>query len=254
MDALNAFRERMGCKYLEIRPTEAIFESTQERNHFVPVASYFFHSLDLSPGLDELFQSLDKDSVQRRILRAERAGLVEEIGISDRHLKDFYRLFTLTRKRHHLPPSSLLWFQNLIKCQGSAVQIRVARKENIAVAAILTLRFKDKVYYKYGCSDARFHRHGAMPWLLWHAISDAKLDGARRFDFGRTEADNFGLLTFKNHWAPNPKPLVYWRLPENSPAQDGADGWKMRAAKRIFSYMPMELSILTGKVFYRHFG
>jgi hypothetical protein len=254
VSALQTSMERMRCKYLEIRSAEANFDLPEEGIHLAPVASYFFHSLDLHPSLDELFQKVDKDSVQRRIHRAERAGLVEKSETSDDLLRDFYRLFALTRRRHKLPPTPLAWFRNLLQCQGKAVEMRLAYKDDAPVAAILTLRFKDVVYYKYGCSDPRFNKFGAMPWLLWHAIAAAKRNGAREFDLGRTEANNPGLLTFKNHWAPHTKPLVYWRLPENSPSLDQADGWKMRIAKRAFSHMPIGLLTLTGRLLYRHFG
>jgi hypothetical protein len=252
--SLQGSMSSMRCKYLEIRSVETNFEYPEEEIHLAPVASYFFHYLDLRPSLDELFRKADKDSIQRRIHRADRAGLIEKCGASSDLLKDFYRLFALTRKRHQLPPTPFAWFRNLIHCMGTEVEIRIAYKENIPIAAILTLRFKDVVYYKYGCSDARFNKFGAMPWLLWHAIAEAKSNGAKKFDLGRTEANNPGLLAFKNHWAPQVRPLVYWRLPENSPSLNTEDGWKMRMAKRAFSHMPIGLLTLTGRLLYRHFG
>jgi len=254
VSALQGSMESMRCKYLEIRSIDANFGVFGEGAHFVPAASYFFHSLNLNPSLDDLFLKIDKDSVQRRIQRAERAGLVEKCGTSDDLLRDFYRLFALTRRRHQLPPTPLVWFRNLLECLSNATEIRVAYKERIPLAAILTLRFKDVVYYKYGCSESQFNKFGAMPWLLWHAISTAKSSGAREFDLGRTEAGNPGLLTFKNHWDPHPKSLVYWRLPEDSPAIDLAQGWRMRLARRAFSHMPTGLLAVTGRLLYRHFG
>ena len=71
------------------------------------------------------------------------------------------------------------------------------------IAAILSLQFRGRRLYKYGCSDARFNKFGAMPWLLWSAIVTGKSNGANEFDMGRTQEDNSGLLAFKNHWVPN---------------------------------------------------
>ncbi len=78
----------------------------------------------------------------------------------------------------------------------------MAYKDEIPIAAILTLRFRKTGYFKYGCSDARFNKFGATPWLLWRAIAAAKSNGALAFDMGRTEEHNAGLLAFKNHWVP----------------------------------------------------
>jgi hypothetical protein len=245
--------ERQQWKYLELRPTGDHFSRPDGRNNLHVAASYFLHKLSLRPGLDELFRGFDKDCVQRRIHRAERAALVEKSGRSEALLQDFYALFIATRGRHRLPPSPYVWFQNLIKCQGNALEIRAAYKNGIPASAILTLRFKETVYYKYGCSDTRFNRFGAMPWLLWRAIVAAKSDGVIDLDLGRTEEDNTGLLAFKNHWAPQPGRLIYWRSPD-TPSLESAERWKLKMAKRAFSFMPNVLLRLTGRLLYRHIG
>jgi hypothetical protein len=240
-------------KYLEVRPIDGYFGQKGGGIDFRPTATYFLHRLDLRPDLKEVFQSFNKDSVQRRIRRAERAGLVEKCGRSDDLLKDFYALFVITRSRHRLPPIPYAWFRNLCHCFGEALEIRLAYKDKTPIAAILTLQFRDFVYYKYGCSDARFNKFGATPWLLWKAIAAGKSNGANEFDMGRTEDGNTGLLAFKNHWVPQPKRLVYWQFPHAS-SLDLVGGWKLEMAKRAFSCMPDRLLTIIGKLIYRHIG
>jgi hypothetical protein len=250
---LQTARKQQNWRYVELRPINGIFGQLAEAAGFRPGARYFLHRLDLRLDLADVFASLDKDSVQRRIQHAERAGLIEKCGRSEDLLRDFYRLFVITRGRHQLPPTPYAWFQNLIQGLGEALEIRIAYQDGTPAAAILTLRFKDVLYYKYGSSDARFHKLGATPWLLWNAISAAKLSGANEFDMGRTEEGNTGLLTFKNHWVPTPKELVYSNYPELS-AVGSAEGWKMKMAKRVFSIMPRKLMALSGRLVYRHIG
>ncbi len=240
-------------KYLEIRPVNRHFGQTDDGIGFLPVATYFLHILDLCPDLDEVYRGLDKDCVQRRIQRAERAGLVEKCGRTDDLLKVFYELFVITRGRHCLPPIPYAWFQNLVRYQGKALEIRLAFKDEIPISGILTLQFRDTVYYKYGCSDARFNYFGATPWLLWSAITRAKLNGATKFDMGRTEAENAGLLEFKNHWVPQLKRLVYWKFPDRS-SLDSIDGWKLKMARHVFSCTPNWILRIIGELAYRHIG
>jgi hypothetical protein len=251
--SLQARLETQGWKYLEVRPIDWNFDQLGDGISFVPGAKYFLHVLDVRPDLDELFRNLDKDSVQRRIHHAERAGLVEKCGRSEELLKAFYSMFVITRGRHQLPPIPYAWFQNLIQTLGHALEIRLAYKDEMPVAAILTLRFRDVLYYKYGCSDARFNSLGGTPWLLWRAITAAKLNGAIKFDMGRTEEGNAGLLAFKNHWVSHPKQLVYWSFPDVS-GVGSVDGWKVKLAKRVFSCMPKKLLAVTGRLIYRHIG
>jgi lipid II:glycine glycyltransferase (peptidoglycan interpeptide bridge formation enzyme) len=241
-------------KYIEIRPVEVNFEQAGEGIDFARTASHSLHTLDLGAELTDLFGSLDKDSVQRRIHRARRAGLIEKSGRSEDLLNDFYTLFVLTRGRHRLPPNPVSWFRNLIDCEGDDLEIRVAYGHGIPMAAILTLRFRETLCYKYGCSDVRFNRFGAMPWLLWNALSASKSTGAKVFDLGRTEDGDAGLLRFKNNWAPGPRTLSYWRFPETYPSFDSAKGWKLSLAKRAFSHMPNGLLTITGRLLYRHIG
>jgi hypothetical protein len=245
--------QREKRKYFEVRPTCQILGRLAEETGCVPAATYFLHTLDLRADPDQLFQSFDKDSVQRRVQRAERAGILEKCGNSEELLGEFYSLFVLTRGRHHVPPSPYAWFQNLAHCQGNALKVRVAYKDNLPMAAILTLSFKDVVYYKYGCSDPRFNKFGATPWLFWKAIAAAKSSGAIAFDMGRTEPDNLGLLAFKNHWVAEPKRLTYWRYP-SAASRDLSNGWKAQVARKAFSLMPGSLLKVAGKLIYRHIG
>ena len=245
--------EQENLKYLELRPTRGDFGEANGVTSFFPTAKFFLHTLSLTPSLVELFQEFDKNCVQRRVQRAERADLVERHGRSEELLKDFFTLFALTRGRLHLPFTPIDWFRNLIRHLEGGVEIRLAYKENTPIAAVLTLRFKETVYYKYGCSDARFNKFGAMPWLLWRTIVEAKTNGAVAFDLGRTEADNLGLLAFKNHFVPQPQPLTYWRYP-NASSLDSLYGWKLRVAKRVFSCFPNSFLKIIGRSTYRHIG
>jgi len=245
--------ERQGWKYIEVRPINGNFGQTGAGIAFLSSATYFLHRLNLRPDLNELYRGLDKDCVQRRIQRAERASLVEKCGRSDDLLKEFYALFVITRGRHNVPAIPFGWFRNLIHCLDEAVEIRLAYKDKTPIAAILNLQFRDVVYYKYGCCDSRFNNFAATPWLLWRAIAAGKSRGANELDMGRTEDDNAGLLAFKNHWDPQPKRLVYWRFPSVS-SLDSIGGWKLKMAKSIFSCMPNRLLTMTGDLLYRHIG
>jgi lipid II:glycine glycyltransferase (peptidoglycan interpeptide bridge formation enzyme) len=159
-------------KYVEFRPL------TQQAANCVlqPSHSYCLHSLDLEPSLERLFRNLHKNSIQRKIRRAERERLSCEVG-GLQLLDEFYRLQLITRKRLRVLPQPRSWFENLLRCMGDNAQIRLARKDGKSIAALLTLRHKASVIYKYGCSEEQFHRLGAMPFLFWSLIEDSKVSG-----------------------------------------------------------------------------
>lgn len=247
MEYLQANLRHRDWKYVELRPVNGCLCQGKEVG-FHPAQQYCLHRMDLRSDLDQLFRSLHRDSVQRRILRAERAGVVQERGTSTKLLGDFYDLMVLTRGRHHLPPQPYAWFRNLVHCMSDALEIRLAYADNVPIAAILTLRFRNTIYYKYGCSDTRFKHLGATSLLIWKTIEEGKVAGAEELDLGRSESENVPLIAFKNHWAHSPTELVYWR----SPAPNARESWKRNAAKRIFACMPDRLLVATGRLIYRH--
>jgi hypothetical protein len=253
VDRLQADMEHQEYTYLEIRPVHARFSRSDQEQGFQPASSYSFHRLDLRPTLGEIFGRLHKDSVQRRIRRAEQAGLVVKCGRSEELLNDFYKLLVLTRGRQHLPPQPYIWFRNSIHYMDDALEIRVAYKETLPIAAVLSLRFRNKTYYKYGCSDAKFHNLGAMPDLLWRTIQEAKVAGSEEFDMGRSDSHNTGLITFKDHWAPEHMRIVYWRYP-GSEVPSLSRAYKLRIVNRALACMPNRLLTLTGRFVYRHIG
>ena len=240
-------------KYLEVRPIKGSFHGSEGMPGLRPVRQYHLHVIDLRPDLEQIRQDFHKDSVLRRIRRAERAGLTEISGRSDALLNDFYGLLVLTRARHHLPPQPYAWFRSLIDCLGEALEIRLAYKDKAPVAAILTLRFKDVALYKYGCSDLNFKNLGAMPLLLWRAIEHAKSTGAREFSLGRSEENNAGLITFKDHWTQHSTPLIYWRYPGPA-SMELTESWRVTVVKRVFAVMPDRALAATGRFIYRHIG
>ena len=132
---------RQHCKYLEIRPLVAPEDLGSE---FQPGETFYFHELDLGPSLELLFKGLHKDSIQRKIKRAEKEQLSYEAGRTEEFIETFYHLLLITRRRHQLPPQPIGWFRNLAKHMGEALQIRVARKNGAPIATLLTFTVRLK--------------------------------------------------------------------------------------------------------------
>jgi hypothetical protein len=248
--ALQRTLDQEKLKYIEIRPRSADLTTNsgiQKSNLFC------LHILDLRPVLADLFSRFQKESTQRKIRRAEREGLFYEAGRSQALMNEFYRLSCLTRQRHKLPPQPIEWFQNLIACLGDRLKIHVVFKDEQAIGSILTMRYGRALVYKYGCSDANFHKLGGMPLLFWKAIEEAKEQGLEEFDLGRSDSDNAGLITFKGHFGATPSMLVYVRY--YAPHRRRlTEGYAMKIAKRVLGHMPSGVLTAAGRLLYKHVG
>ncbi len=248
-DELQRGVEARKWKYVEIRPATEM----PRLNGAVKLPHCYLHVLDLRPAQDEILRRTHKTAVQQPVRRAEREGLVYETGNSERLLRAFYSLMVKTRRRHQVPPQPIQWFRNLVACMGERLRIRVALKDGCEIASILTLQHNDEVVYKYGCSHTAFQNLGGTAFLLWRAISEAKSAGLTQMDFGRSDANNPGLIAFKDRWGAKSRELTYMRWSRDQ----FRDMTKERSAglvKRLFGIMPDAVLQATGRILYRHIG
>jgi CelD/BcsL family acetyltransferase involved in cellulose biosynthesis len=236
-------------KYIEIRP---ISSQPAGQTRFARGAAYKLHSLDLRKSAQDLFEGFHKDCVRRKIRRAEREKLHYDEGNSERLLRSFYDLLMITRRRQSLPPQPLSWFRQLLVAFRGDLKIRVATKDGLPVASILTLAHKKTMVYKYGCSDERFHRFGGMALLFWNAIQEAKDKGCEEFEMGRSDNDNLGLISFKKHWGAVETDLCYWRYPHR-PGKTTA-GWEKSVLRHLIPITPDAVLRTVGGLLYRHVG
>ena len=201
--------------------------------------------------MTELFESLHESCIRRKLARASRENLDYRTGVSDELIRAFYKLTVLTRRRHGVPAPPLSWFRNLVASNGERILIRVAEWDHQPIAGMVTLRYKSTMTYKYGASDARFHRLGAIAFLMWKAIEEAHGAGLQSLDMGRTEWTNEGLLAFKDRWGATRSPLTYWRYPK---VKAPAESITARFARRCFSAIPEHLIGPAASRMYRHIG
>jgi hypothetical protein len=237
------------CAYVEIRPAS---NSPLAWNYWKPSQTFFLHRLDLRPGATAVFDGFHKDCVRRRIRHAERQNVTVSEGRDPESIKQFFGLLVKTRRRHGVPPQPLAWFQNLIECMGQSATIHLARKNRQTIATILTLRYGNTMYYKYGASDARFHDLGGVPYLLWRAIETAIHDGLEELDMGRSDCDNPGLIQFKERWRATSSSLVYWELPSRRSGRMYKDHLLSSLAHLACRHLPGRCLVGLGKLLYRH--
>lgn len=256
---------RTECKYIEMRGFElpncgtarlpsATYQDQADQNrgngNVFEIGQYNSHNIDLRSDLKTLFSNFHKSCIQRKIERAERERLAYEAGRSEPILAKFYHLLLLTRRRHGLPPQPKAWFRNLIDGFGDDLTIRVASKHQQPIAGMLTLRHKKTLVYKYGVSDATYHRMGGMPMLFWKAIQDEQVRGAEELDLGRSDVTNSGLNQFKEHLGGIPRRLIYVRMGSHPDALIAAQ--PMARVHALFARMPAPLAQVAGRLLYKH--
>jgi hypothetical protein len=148
------------------------------------------------------------------------------------------------KRKHGLPPQPKQWFNDLLNAMDRNAIVRVARYQEQEISAILTLRYKQTIVYKYGCSDASFNNRRGTQLLLWKAIEEPKEEGMQSMNLGRCDIEDEGLAVFKERWGAKREGPTYIRYP----AQRAGRG----LSSSMFSVLPRTVLILIGRLLYRH--
>ena len=235
-------------RYIELRPKTCLVAPSG----FYESARFVAHTIDLRPSEGIIHGRFHQDSIQRKLRRAGREMLVYEEGRSPELLDAFYVLQSITRRRHGWPPQPRAWFAAILERLGTRATICAARSGGRVVGALLTLRHRDTLVYKYGCSDARSHAAGVMPFLFWECIRRAKAAGCAEFDLGRSDERDVGLVTFKDRLGAVRSPLVYFR---SGDVRERARSARLeKTARWLAARLPEPAFRAAGRFLYRHVG
>ncbi len=224
-------------------------------NDVTASTAYLNHTLLLVADEDEI-KSGFRSSTKRNIKRAVKEGVEVARDDSMTGIKQYYRLNSLTRREHGLPPQPFSFFQNLHThiIRKESGTIFLGKHKGEIIAAIVCLHFGQKAIYKYGASDRRFQATRSNNLVMWKAIRHYGSTGYKTFCLGRTEPDNKGLIQFKAGWGTRETMINYMKynlrkngFVEGTPKTRGFHN-------TILSRMPIPALNLLGKVLYRHMG
>jgi serine/alanine adding enzyme len=206
----------------------------------------------------------------RSIAKSEKAGIRVREGQGDSDLRDFYRLYLGTMRRHRSLPRAwrqMKLDQSMLGPSG-VFRLFIAEHESRPVAAAIFHAFGDTVDLLYNGSDDSARDLRPNFALYWHAINWAIEHGYRRFDWG--EAQEGGPLSrFKAQWsADRVAAYRYDYNPSGAPGESRADrirnthdvfdapgerGRGQRAVDAVWARTPLTLTRAAGSLVYRLF-
>jgi hypothetical protein len=219
----------------------------------VPSAVFYVHEINLSQGLDQLFARLT-GSVRGAIRKAQRSGVVTEIGRSHELMSLYYQLHLRTRRRQGLPPQPFKFFLNIQKelIENGLGFVVLARAASRPIAGAVFLRNAGKAIYKYAASDERYQQFRGNDLVLWRAIEFSALEGTQTLNLGRTASDNGGLRRFKLGWDATEKNLHYFRFDVSANSWLSSSSLPGTLHKKVFGRLPLKLNQLAGAMIYPH--
>jgi len=228
-----------------------------KNNDFVPLNYYKLFRLNLSPGLNLLWQKFKQKSVRYPIKKAQKLGI--EVVHSDNleGMASFYKLNLLTRKKHGVLPQPYNFFFNIYQeiINKGLGFILIAYYKSLPIASSIFFIYKKMIYHKFNASDINYLRHQPNHLILWTAIQWAVENGYGIFDLGRTSPDNKGLMLFKRHWGAQEFDLPYYYWPEiKGTSATKESSLKYKIASSVLRKTPISILKIAGNLFYKHLG
>lgn len=247
-DWATAYGRRTGWKHIELRGPHPAY--MRQPAH----ADFLVHSLALGATEQRLLDGF-RNSTRRNIRKALEAGITVQRSREPEAVTMFYRLNCRTRRMHGLPPQPFKFFRKIHEHIIVARQgfVSLVRQNKTVIAAAVFFHFKESLLYKYGASDRRYQHLRANNLLMWEAVKWAAQNRLQRFNFGRSEPVNQGLLQFKRGWGADEECLRYYKYDVKSNSFRSCAP-KVKSSYRVFEKLPLPLLRLSGQILYRHMG
>ncbi len=173
--------------------------------------------IDITKSEEQLLSEM-KSKTRYNIRLAEKKKVKIFVSNRKEHIDRFCDLVDVTAKRQGIKPHPRNYYQKMFAViPEENIRLYCAEFEGEIVAANAVLSFGDTVTYLHGASDDRF-RNVMAPYLLqWKQIQDAKMSGAKKYDFGgvkteiseKSRTDWSGITHFKQGFSPNTKAIEF---------------------------------------------
>jgi hypothetical protein len=217
--------------------------------------NYCTHILDISIPLDKIRASFHKSCIQRPLNKIDNNNLELRVGEREGDLKKFYNLYLKMRKDQGLLPQPYRYFLGMwqLFSKENHLEILNAFHDDTHISSVLLLKYKDTVIYEYGASLISHLKYSPSHFLLWNAIIRAKNDGYKKFNFGRTELSNKGLIDFKSRWGAKQGSLSYYYFPglKNGPTVQN-NPYLKKAMHHAVKILPSSICRILGSIVYKY--
>lgn len=248
---------REKASYVEIRARNSA-SLLANTNLMIPVYYDKCHSLDLTTGLNAVWDGFNRTSVKQKIKKAERNGIKVRLAESKQEVISFYQVFGKDRRRLGLPPQRPEFFQNIwtyLVPLGLA-HFWVAYLHNQLVGGLCTFTFKETVICSYIAVEESLRCRGAGQGLIWRVIRAASEAGLRIVDLGKTSQHNHGLLYYKRTWGglELEAPVFYYPRIMGVSSYGNEKKLSYRTMQLFWRILPAGLAKVASTFFYRHMG
>lgn len=186
------------------------------------------------------------------IRKAIKSGLDYEV---DQHVDRQYAIYAESVRNLGTPVFPKALMARLKDNFGDDCVIQIIRHDGHAVAAALSLIFRNEIHIYYAGGTPAARAVAANDFMFWAVMQYGRANGLTLFDLGRSK-EGTGAWTFKTLWGLTPEPLAYeFRLaPGQALPNLNPTSGKYARAVALWQKLPLPVANLLGPLLSRGLG
>jgi CelD/BcsL family acetyltransferase involved in cellulose biosynthesis len=249
--------EQQKASYIEIKALHSVDLLAGSRL-MTPVYHHRTYYLDLTKGLDAIWQGLHRSSVKQKIRRAERNGITIRYAQSEPEVALFHRLLARNRRRLGLPPHRPEYFQNTWRylVPVGLARFSLAYLGDELIGGLCTFLFRETAFLGYIAMEESLRCDGVGQCLFWNEIRVASEERRKIVDLGKTSPYAHGLVRFKENWGSImlEAPVFYYPRAMGVSSYDNEQRLAYRALRLFWRTLPSRWAAVPSRFLYRHMG
>jgi FemAB-related protein (PEP-CTERM system-associated) len=246
VDGARAAARRLGANAIELRNRHATLVDAPPLEGFVTFEKELPGTVDAVRGtFPKKAREMLNQATKRHKLAADFAG----------DLDAFYPLLAASFHRLGTPVFPRRFFRAMMREFGDQASVLLIRHGDEPVSAVLSIVFRDTMSPLYSGEGVAVRDLKSNNFKYFKLMEYAVERGLRRFDFGRSRANNEGVVRFKENQGFSAESLPYQILHlDGAPAAaaDPNSGF-FQKARRIWSRLPAPVARTFGPAIVKYF-
>lgn len=218
-------------------------------------APFVLHTVALECDPAQVAKRAHRQQIQNAHT-AEKNGVRVERGVGLEAVGEFYRLHSLTRRKHGVPVQPWKFFRLLREglLEKGHGFVLLAYQGETCISAGLFLHWGKTLTYKYSATAEASQALRPNHLVTWTAMEWGCQNGFTTFDFGRADLEDEGLRAYKRRWGAAETPLSYSYIAASPPPEAHGEGRLGGLLKGLIRRSPVWVGQTIGGVLYRYAG
>jgi serine/alanine adding enzyme len=166
----------------------------------------FTYILELNSSLEYILMNKVDKKTRSQVRQAIRLGVtIKEVdSVSESEIRILHDITKDTAERHGttIKPETMKTIENILKIMGEKklAKYLVAYHNDVPLAYVLQLMYKDFIFYAMGASYEKYWKLRPNNLLIWSIIENGVKNGCKYLNFGSVQPEQSGLKKFKEGW------------------------------------------------------